>query len=107
MPSDIPTDQFEADFDAVSARNSVTFTHAGQTGIVGIPSERRVREQNLMPGVLEEYDFAITVLMSDFNTPPAVGDTFTALNSASYRVMSIRISPDALVGEFQLDTIHK
>lgn len=115
MPSDIPTDQFEDDFSAVSARNSTTFTHSGsrggtpfsKSGIACIQAERMVRDEESGPGLLEEYDFAVNVLFSSFSTAPAKGDVFESLGGKSYRVFQIKHSPDGLVGEFQLNTIHK
>ncbi len=107
MPSDIPTEQLESDFSAITARNPVTFTHEGQTSIAGVQTERNITDEESEPGLIEEYDFAIHVLVSLFLTAPAIGDTFSALNARSYRVMQLKISPDGLVAEFQLNTLHK
>lgn len=106
MPNDIPTTQFEADFDAVEERQSTTFTFSGSE-YSGIINARTDTDATRDPGFIREFAFSISCKVSQFSTVPNIGATFTTLNSGSYQVMERTYSADRLVIVFDLDTIHK
>lgn len=106
MPSDIPTDVLEADFDAVETRNETTFTFSAAS-YVGIVHERDDSDKTEDAGFIREYDFAISCKLSQFASAPTVGSVFSALLGKSFKVREIKISPCQLIATYKLDTIHK
>jgi hypothetical protein len=106
MPSDFPSDQITEDFENIRDRNETTFTYSAAS-YSGIIETRDETDRTFDPGYLREYQFGIYCVRADFVTLPDIGDTFTNLNSGSYRVVKREFAPDGVIVLFGLDTIQK
>lgn len=107
MPSDIPSDEMTADFNAIRTRNAVGFLTENGDNFIGIEEERGEADQTLDPGYIREYQYGIYCLISDFATLPDIGDQLEVTSRGGFKIVRRQFMPDGITVLLGLDTAEK